>query len=316
MTLELVSIENVPGEGNNKEEKALKIEIQRLFVAFDINISNEIRAQTNEEIKSVISAIENIKAKTRKEKSSLHGEDLVDKATSQPTLASNPNSKNTIPPIGHIFISYSHQTTKRAMQLRDMLRDRGLPVWFDAEAIRGNSIEAMVLGLNDARLVIMCLSDGYRQSDFCKREAEYTVLKKKPFQPVILQEGFRMENDWLCFVVGLQNWIDLSGDHQFQTNKDQFVEHVRILFAGSTQIPAPTAPSNNTLAIVAPKPHAIGAEIQRVPSGRPKSGQLPPLQPKPEAQVAQWKNDQVLKWLDDENLASLKEKFVLNTYIM
>ena len=67
LTLELVSIENVSGEGNNKEEKALKIEIQRLFVALDINISNETRAQTNKEIKSVISAIENIKGKTRKE---------------------------------------------------------------------------------------------------------------------------------------------------------------------------------------------------------------------------------------------------------
>ena len=30
------------------------------------------------------------------------------------------------------------------------------------------------------------------------------MLKKKQFQPVILQEGFRMENDWLYFVVGLQ----------------------------------------------------------------------------------------------------------------
>ena len=158
-----------------------------------------------------------------------------------------------------------------------MVRDRGLPVWFDTEAIRGNSIEAMVLGLNDARLVIMCLSDGYRQSDFCKREAEYAVLKKKPFQPVILQEGFRMENDWLCFVVGLQNWIDLSGEKQFQANKDQFVEHVQILFAGSTQIPTPTAPNSNTLAPIAPKSHAPGTEIQRVSSGRPKSGQLPPL---------------------------------------
>ena len=192
-------------------------------------------------------------------KSSLDTENLVDKTeTSEPTLASNPNSKNII---GHIFISYSHQTTKRAMQLRDMLRDRELPVWIDSEAIRGNTIEAMVLGLNDARLVIMCLSDGYRQSDFCKREAEYTVLKKKPFQPVILQEGFRMENDWLCFVVGLQNWIDLSGDHQFQTNKNQFIEHVQTLFGGGggSQKAAPTPASPN--ATLAPKAHAPGSEV-------------------------------------------------------
>ena len=192
------------------------------------------------------------------------------------------------------------------MQLRDMLRDRGLPIWIDAQAIRGNSIEAMVLGLNDARLVIMCLSDGYRQSDFCKRETEYTVLKKKPFQPVILQEGFRMENDWLCFVVGLQNWIDLSGDHQFQTNKNQFIEHVQTLFGGggSSKKAAPTPASPN--ATLAPKAHAPGSEV----INRPKSGQLPPIPPNvvAESLIIQWKTEQVLKWLDDEGLGNVKDK--------
>ena len=201
------------------------------------------------------------------------------------------------------------------MQLRDMLKERGLPVWIDAEAIRGNSIEAMVLGLNDARLVIMCLSEGYRQSDFCKREAEYTVLKKKPFQPVILQEGFRMENDWLCFVVGLQNWIDLSSDKQFNANRAQFLDHVQHLFANGTASVASTPTANIAAPTLStPKQHAPGLDALDAPkprSGRPKSGQLPPLTVKttPETQVAQWKTEQVLKWLDEEKLGDVKQMY-------
>lgn len=179
LLLELISLTNVSGESTTEKNK-LHIEVQQLLLAFDVTISNEIRAEPNREIEMLISAIDHIKAVTRK--ANIDSEDLVDKASAkQVTSAPNSNSKSAKEPIGHIFISYSHQTTLRAMQLRDLLKEQGFPVWFDAQAIKGNSVEAMVLGLNDARLVIMCLSDGYRQSDFCKREAEYTVLKKGPF---------------------------------------------------------------------------------------------------------------------------------------
>ena len=292
-------------------------------MAFDISITKEMREKQDKLINDIIQSIENVKINVRNEKPNEKIEASVQlttvleqsaKAFSTSTKAITPTPLTAqIPPIGHIFISYSHQNSKRAMQLRDMLRERGLPVWFDAEAIRGNSIEAMVLGLNDARLVIMCLSDGYRQSDFCKREAEYTVLKKKPFQPVIMQEGFRMENDWLCFVVGLQNWIDLSGEKQFNSNRAQFLDHVHHLFAnGTSNVPSTPSPITTAAAASIVKSHAPGLGAPRPPSGRPKSGQLPPLSAKTvsESQVARWKTEQVLKWLDEEQLGAVKEKHV------
>lgn len=191
------------------------------------------------------------------------------------------NASEEKPQTGHIFISYCHQNTTRAMQIRDLLKERGLPIWIDAEAIRGNSVEAMVNGLNYARLVIICMSDGYRQSDFCKREAEYTVLKKKTYQPVIMQEGFHMENDWLCFMVGLQNWIDLGSDLLFDANKSQFVDHVQHLFSTSKEINL--SPSS------AAKSHTEGTNIA--------------------SEVKKWKTPDVLKWLDKEQLEDAKEMY-------
>ena len=259
----------------------MKSEVQRIFLALDLNITGEQRDHPDAHIKEIISTIENIKKKVRNEKSQELAapiSHIIPAANAVPTGG----RKTPVPPIGHIFISYSHQQTPRAMQLKELLRERGYAVWFDAEAIKGNSVEAMVCGLNDARLVIMCLSDGYRQSEFCKREAEYTVLKKKPFQPVILQEGFRMENDWLCFVVGLQNWIDLSSDLQFNANRAQFLDHVQHLFANGIASVASTPTSNIAAPTLStPKPHAPGGldalDAPKPRSGRPKSGQLPPI---------------------------------------
>ena len=304
-------------------------------------------------IKEIISIIEHIREAIRKDKAQYSNNGDSDQRKNVPTKQPQPSSKldqkgAAIPPIGHVFISYSHQNAKRAIQLRDLLKECEIPVWIDEEALRGNSIEAMVLGLNDARLVILCLSDGYRQSEFCKREAEYTVLKVKLFQPVIVQEGFRMHNDWLCFVVGLQSWIDLSSDLQFVANKDLFLEQVYSMFhyGESLRFSAPVSATASSVMSAVPKlplplqpplpltdrhipvslagkrrtlmetplsPIASPVSTAISANVRPKSGQTHHLQPLAEFHVMSWNNEQVLKWIDAEGLSCVKDKYVRDT---
>ena len=310
------------------EERLLETEIQRVFMALDISINEDMRANPEGKLKEIITAIDNIKDQIRDKKVNCTKSAEKNPVTNgRQQQASSPiHNWQSIPPIGHIFISYSTQDTKQAMNLRDLLKEREIPVWFDEETEKGNSIEAMVLGLNDARLVIMCLSDAYRQSEFCKREAEYTVLKKKLFQPVIFQEGFRMENDWLCFVVGLQSWIDLSSDMQFKANKEMFIEQVHHMFyfGESFRFSAPvSATASSVINAKIPLQFSLveksfkrRSEIQLSSitspvNGRPKSGHLGPS----EFHVMNWNNDQVIKWLDAEGLTVLKEKYESRTYM-
>lgn len=329
-------------------------EVQRLFMAMDISITDEMRDNPQGTVKEIIAIVEHIKEAIRKDKAAHYPKKMdtdpkKNGAPRQPQAGSPLEHKNAaVPPIGHVFISYSHQNTKRAMQLRDLLKEHEIPVWIDEEALRGNSIEAMVLGLNDARLVIMCLSDGYRQSEFCKREAEYTVLKTKPFQPVIVQEGFRMHNDWLCFVVGLQSWIDLSSDHQFTANKDLFIEQMYSIFyyGESLRFSAPVSATTSSVMSAAPKlpqpnmqslhtqlplPPLVAKHV--LPAGkrrsvtetlmspiasptsaannvsvRPRSGHMQQQPSLAEFHVMGWNNENVLNWLDAEGLSSAKDK--------
>ena len=151
----------------------------------------------------------------------------------------------------------------------------------------------------------MCLSDGYRQSRFCKRETEYTVLKKNTV-PAGDSAGGLSHGERLAelVMVALQNWIDPSSEKQFQDNKDQFVEHMQHLFARSTQIPASTAPSRQHSRNSSAK---VAYSRNWNPTGskwRPKSGQLPPpwgvvgpMEERADSQMTWW-------W----ELGSLKEK--------
>ena len=335
-----------------KEEKMLLTEAQRLFLAMDVSINVEMRDNPQGTIKEIISIVEHIREAIRKDKAQYAKKGDSDQKKNGPTKEPQPSlpfdqKGAAIPPIGHVFISYSHQNIKRAMQLRDLLKECEIPVWIDEEDLRGNSIEAMVLGLNDARLVILCLSDGYRQSEFCKREAEYTVLKVKPFQPVIVQEGFRMHNDWLCFVVGLQNWIDLSSDLLFAANKDLFLEQVYSMFyyGESLRFSAPVSATASSVMSAIPKlplqpplppiqpfqsplpltdrhmPASLAKKrltftenplspiASPVSSVRAKSGHTHHLQPLAEFHVMSWNNEQVLEWIDAEGLSCVKDKY-------
>lgn len=295
-------------------------------MALDIFINEEMRASHDGKLRDVITAIGNIKDHIRDQRTN---RSTSDKNFSSQTLNGNGKHKQEVenvhplPPIGHVFISYSIQNTKQAMQLKELLNQREIPVWIDKDTDRGNSIEAMVLGLNDARLVIMCLSDGYRQSESCKREAEYTVLKKKLFQPVIFQEGFRMEADWLCFVVGLQSWIDLSSEIQFQANKEMFVEQVQHMFHFGESVRITASVSATASSVVnsripfqlslVDRPYKRRNEITMSPIDSPvikaPKTDHSEAQDSIAAHVMNWNTDQVINWLDAEGLNNLKEKY-------
>ena len=296
-------------------------------MAFDVSITDDMRKKQDILINDLIQTIGNVKINVRNKICNERIETSIQKttvskpsakatftSTCTPAIKQSTAQPSQIPPIGHIFISYSHQNSKRVSQLGDMLKERGFPVWIDVEAIRGNTIDDIVIGLNDARVVIMCLSGSYRLSNFCKREAEYTMKIKKFFQPVIVEEGFRMEEDWLCFLVGMQNWIDLSGDLQFSANKAQFLDHVQHVFVYGTSSnvtsPSPASITTASNSFTA-EPHTLGLEALRLTSGSPMGGQLPPLSVKviPKAQINCWKIEQVLKWLDEEDLGDIKEKY-------
>lgn len=69
------------------------------------------------------------------------------------------------------------------------------------ESIFGSSLESMASAIENSMIVIMCMTQKYKESNYCRLEAEYTIQCKKPFIPIIMDPGYRPDG-WLGLLLG------------------------------------------------------------------------------------------------------------------
>ena len=69
------------------------------------------------------------------------------------------------------------------------LERRGFKVWIDVESIYGSSLEAMASAIENSVCILVCVTEKYKESNFCRLEAEYLVQKNKPFIPILMEKG-------------------------------------------------------------------------------------------------------------------------------
>ena len=69
------------------------------------------------------------------------------------------------------------------------------------EQIYGSSLASMAEAVENASVVLMCVSEKYYASPNCRLEAEYAMRLRKPIVPLMMQEGF-VPRGWLGICVG------------------------------------------------------------------------------------------------------------------
>ncbi|XP_069122352.1 heat shock 70 kDa protein 12A-like [Argopecten irradians] len=123
------------------------------------------------------------------------GNDLVDsdsedngRRTSTPTIAvrrdSNSDQKSIPtavpksprqplkPTPRHIMVSYNRTHQPMALKVYESLKEHKFPVWIDVEDMKGNVLDSMSQAILDAKIVIICASKDYGNSQNCR-----TVVK-------------------------------------------------------------------------------------------------------------------------------------------
>ena len=95
-----------------------------------------------------------------------------------------------------MFISYNRESRSICLDIKTFLEKIGLKCWIDVENIHGSSIDAMAKGIETASCVLICMTEKYKESNNCRMEAEYTLQKKIPFIPLILQKSYKPDG-WL-----------------------------------------------------------------------------------------------------------------------
>ncbi|XP_048750552.1 uncharacterized protein LOC125662391 isoform X2 [Ostrea edulis] len=116
---------------------------------------------------------------------------------------------------GHVFISYSWNEKETIMKIRERLKKEGVEVWIDVERMGGSTLAAMAEAVENAALVLVCMSEKYKQSPNCRLEAEYTFQLRKEYIPLMVQKRYRPDG-WLGFILGAKLYFDFSGKYPFE----------------------------------------------------------------------------------------------------
>lgn len=96
----------------------------------------------------------------------------------------------------HIMISYNRDSRELCAKIKEELEKSKFKVWIDFEEIHGSSLESMARAVEDSMCVLLCMTEKYKMSPFCRAEAEYTFQLGKPYIPLIMQENYKPDG-WL-----------------------------------------------------------------------------------------------------------------------
>eukprot|EP00057_Strongylocentrotus_purpuratus_P017973 XP_011672447.1 PREDICTED: uncharacterized protein LOC105442224 [Strongylocentrotus purpuratus] len=99
---------------------------------------------------------------------------------------------------GHIMLSYKweHPSKPVMREFKKQLRKRGYNVWMDEDHMMGDKIGAMAEAVENADMIIACITRGYQDSQDCRTEASYAYECKKKIIPVKVNNDFKASG-WL-----------------------------------------------------------------------------------------------------------------------
>ena len=71
----------------------------------------------------------------------------------------------------------------------------------DLEQIGGSTLDAMAKAVENSSVVLVCVSERYKESPNCRAEAKYAFQLRKEIIPLMMQRNY-MPDGWLGIIVG------------------------------------------------------------------------------------------------------------------
>ncbi|CAF2116863.1 unnamed protein product [Rotaria magnacalcarata] len=185
-----------------------------------------------------------------------------------------------------IMISYSHKDKIFCKRLYDELIKTGYRVWIDFDQIHGNVMDAMAQAIEQSNAIIICMSEQYRRSNYCRAEASYAFQRRARIVPILLQEHYQPDG-WLLFLVGQLIYVDYT--------KYEFLDAMEMLIR---ELKAPVLHDDNVLRVESREDASMmnsSLSITRRQSTFPVLAE----------NILDWTQTDVRDWLIDHNLTQM-----------
>eukprot|EP01099_Mayorella_cantabrigiensis_P000193 TRINITY_DN1086_c0_g1_i1.p1 TRINITY_DN1086_c0_g1~~TRINITY_DN1086_c0_g1_i1.p1 ORF type:complete len:784 (+),score=198.15 TRINITY_DN1086_c0_g1_i1:33-2354(+) len=121
------------------------------------------------------------------------------------------------PPGRHIMLSYQWNSQELVKKIADLLKSRGVKIWFDiAGDMKGNINAAMANGVEKAAAIVSFTSAAYQKSVNCQKELTYASQLKKNIIPVHLDTAHESDS-WMAQIVTSLNSVNFNDQSQFDS---------------------------------------------------------------------------------------------------
>uniref|UniRef100_A0A2C9JLY3 TIR domain-containing protein n=1 Tax=Biomphalaria glabrata TaxID=6526 RepID=A0A2C9JLY3_BIOGL len=179
--------------------------------------------QTIVESPDLVPALEELKnSENSLVKNNVQGALWMIKGENDPAASvSRPNSGNAIK--NHIFISYSWAEKEMVKKIHNSLLSEGYKIWVDYEQMGGSTLQAMADAVENAAVVLICMSEKYKQSPNCRTENSKFVFKpiqkngKKKYRP----------DGWLGAILGAKLFFDFTGKYPYEKPLQGLLKELR-----------------------------------------------------------------------------------------
>ena len=183
----------------------------------------------------------------------------------------------------HVMISYQWDSQEVLVEVKNRLQASGYRVWMDLEQMGGSTLETMAKAVEDSSVVLICLSERYKESPNCRSEAEYTYKLGKDIIPLMMQRNYKPDG-WLGMLVGTKFWIDFHSKHVIEQGVTKLVKE---LGGRGKDVDVTDGPSK-------PVVQAVQADIVATSPSSPG--------------MSTWTNEEVKQWFKEIGLEKVCKK--------
>ena len=191
-------------------------------------------------------------------------------------------------PMFDIMISYSHKDKVLCRKIYDQLIKTGFRVWIDFDQMHGNVMDAMAQAIEQSKTVVICMSEQYRRSNYCRAEAYYAFQRQLKLIPVLLQEHYHPDG-WLLFLVGQLFYVDFI-KHDFSQAMEVLLKEIS------------TTPVDDGIIVPDQSAHGKDMILSSLPLPLPLPGSTSFIASK---NILDWAEGEVHEWLIQNNLTQM-----------
>ena len=185
----------------------------------------------------------------------------------------------------HVMISYQWDSQEVLVEVKNRLQASGYRVWMDLEQMGGSTLETMAKAVENSSVVLVCVSERYKESPNCRSEAEYTYKLGKDIIPLMMQRNYKPDG-WLGMLVGTKFWIDFHSKHVVKPGVTKLIKE---LGGRGKDVDVTERPSE-------PVVQAVRADIVATSSSS--------------LRVSTWTNEEVKQWFKEIGLEKVCKKYI------